>query len=139
MLTTGTVISGLMAVYTGATPTKITCQVNASLNLKRDTRDITCKDSGDWEDALTARKSWTVSGTGNLALDATNGWPALFTAWNAGTAVAIVFQTAVTGDKKYSGSAFITSLSMDSSGSQENVTFSFEFKGNGALTEGTVS
>lgn len=138
MPTVGTVISGVMAIYTGATPTKITCQVNASLNLKRDTRDITCKDSGDWEDALPARKSWTLSGTANLALDATNGWGALFTAWNAGTAVAVVFQTGVNGDKKYSGSAYVTSLSADSSGSQENVTLSFEFKGNGVLTEATI-
>jgi predicted secreted protein len=138
MATTGTVISGLMAIYTGATPAKITCQVNASLNLKRDTRDITCKDSGDWEDALPARKSWTLSGTGNLALDATNGWKQLYTAWDAGTALACVFQTGVTGDEKYSGSAYVTSLSADSSGSQENVTFSFELKGNGALTKATT-
>ncbi|HNB51103.1 MAG TPA: phage tail tube protein, partial [Anaerolineales bacterium] len=83
-------------------------------------------------------KSWTISGTGNLAFDATNGWSALFTAWNNQTVVAVVFQNAVTGDKKYSGNAYISSLTLTSDGNNGPVTFDFEFTGTGALTEATI-
>ena len=138
MATVGTVLAKNMAFYTGGTPTLITCQTNASISMETNMFNTTCKDSGAWQANQPGVKSWTASGEGNLAFDATNGWSALFAAWTNQTAVALVFQTSVTGDKKYSGSTYISSLELTSSGNDEAVTFSFELTGNGALTEATI-
>ena len=63
----------------------------------------------------------------------------MFTAWTNSTTVALVFQTGTVGDKKYSGSAIITSMNLNSSGNDEAVTWDCEFQGTGALTEATIS
>lgn len=139
-MTTGTVLAKNMAIYTGSgTGTKITCQVDATLDLSTETFDTTCKDSGSWSTPFPGTKSWTISGSGNLAFDATNGWNELYDAWDNQTSLTVIFTTAVTGDKKYSGSAYVTSLSATSSGNDGAVTFDFEFTGTGALTEATVA
>jgi hypothetical protein len=49
-----------------------------------------------------------------------------------------VFQTGTTGDAKYSGSGYVSSLQIQSSGNDEAVTFSAEFQGTGALTQATI-
>lgn len=50
----------------------------------------------------------------------------------------MVFQTGVTGDKKYSGTTYVSSLALNSSGNDEAVTFDFELQGTGALAEATI-
>lgn len=139
MPTTGTILAKTMAFYTGGTPTIITCQTNASISMSTNMFTTQCKDAGAWDTQQPGLKSWTASGEGNLAFDATNGFSTLFAAWTGGTAVALVFQNAVTGDKKYSGSCYISSLELTSSGNDEAVTFSFELTGSGALAEATIS
>lgn len=139
MPTTGTVLAKNMAFYTGGTPTLITCQTNASISMSTNMFSTSCKDAGAWDTQQPGLKTWTGSGEGNLAMDAANGFSALFAAWTNQTSVALVFQTGVTGDDKYSGSCYISSLELNSSGNDEAVTFSFELTGSGALTEATVS
>lgn len=139
MPTTGTVLAKAMKIYTGGTPAAVTCQTNGSISLNTAMFDTTCKDSGAWAENRPGTKSWTASGEGLLAFDATNGFSQLFTAWSAQTEVDVVFQTGVTGDKKYSGKAYITSLELTSDGNDTAVTFSYEMEGNGAIAEGTVS
>lgn len=126
-----------MKMYVGATA--ITCQTDASISMSTNMFETTCKDSAANSAFLPGSKSWTASGSGNLAFDATYGAEELFAAWDAQTSMSIVFQTAVTGDKKYSGSAYITSLNINSSGNDEAVTFDYELQGTGALAEATVS
>lgn len=128
-----------MAVYTGGTPTIITCQTNASISMATNMFETTCKDSGAWAEPRPGTKSWTASGEGQLAFDAANGFSALFTAWTGQTSIAVVFQTGVTGDQKYSGSGYISSLELTSSGNDEAVTFSYQIDGAGALAEATIS
>lgn len=137
MATTGTVLAKNMKMYVGATA--ITCQTDASISMSTNMFETTCKDSAANSAFLPGSKSWTASGSGNLAFDATYGAEELFAAWDAQTSMSIVFQTAVTGDKKYSGSAYITSLNINSSGNDEAVTFDYELQGTGALAEATVS
>lgn len=139
MPTTGTILAKSFRLYTGGTPAAITCQVNASISLSTEMFDTTCKDSSAWSEQLPGTKSWTASGSGNLAFDATNGWSQLFAAWTNQTVVAIVFQNAVTGDKKYSGNTYISSLTLTSDGNDAAVTFDFELTGTGALAEATIS
>lgn len=138
MATTGTILAKTMKIYTGGTPAAITCQVNASISMSTEMFQTTCKDSGADASYLPGTKSWTASGTGNLAFDATNGFSGLFTAWKNQTAVAIVFQNAVTGDKKYSGSTYISKLDLTADGNDAPVTFSFELQGTDALAEATI-
>lgn len=126
-----------MKMYVGATA--ITCQTDASISMSTNMFETTCKDSAANSAFLPGSKSWTASGSGNLAFDAIYGAEELFAAWDAQTSMSIVFQTAVTGDKKYSGSAYITSLNINSSGNDEAVTFDYELQGTGALAEATVS
>jgi predicted secreted protein len=71
------------------------------------------------------------------ASDAANGFTALKTAMDAGTAVTVMFSTEVSGDKKYSGSAYITDIGIDAA-DDDNAVFDVSFEGTGALTEGTV-
>lgn len=138
MATTGVVKSQLLKIYTGATA--ITCLTNASVSMSTEMRDTTCKDSGDWTDNLPGTRTWSMSGDAYYSFDGANGASALFSAWTGGTLTMLVYQTAVTGDKKYTGSGYITSLEFTSpGGTNENCTFSFEFQGAGALSEGTVS
>jgi hypothetical protein len=134
-----TVLAKNMKIFTGATPTAITCQVDASLSMSTNTFETTCKDSSAVAEFLPGAKSWTASVTGNVDWSATNGAEELFTAWSGQTSVAIVFQTGVVGEIKYSGSAYITSLQINSSGNDEAVTFSAEFQGTGALAQATIS
>jgi predicted secreted protein len=58
----------------------------------------------------------------------------LFALIDARTAITLYFSTLITGDKKYAGSALITSLKKTFP-SEENVTFEMSFEGTGALTE----
>lgn len=137
--TTGTIYAKNMSIYTGTAPgTVVTCQTNASIKTSTNMFSATCKSSGSWAQNLPGVRSWSASIEGLLAFDATNGFSQLWAAWVAGTAVAVIFGTGVTGDKKYSGSTYISSLELTSSGSDEPVTFSAEFTGDGAIAEATI-
>lgn len=139
MPTTGTILAKVMKIYTGGTPAALTCQVNASISAQTEMFQTTCKDSGANAEYLPGTKSWTASVEGNFAADATNGFEDLYTSYSNQTSVAIVFQNAVTGDLKYSGSAYISSLDLVSDGNDTPVTWSAEFQGTGALTQATIA
>lgn len=140
MATAGTVLAKNMAVYSDDSPdVLITCQVDATLTLTTATFETTCKDSGAWGEPRPGTKSWTMTGTGNLAFDATYGWSDLFALWTNQTASSFVFTTGVANDKAYSGSGYITDLELTSSGNDSAVTFSYTLTGAGAITESTVS
>jgi hypothetical protein len=136
MATTGTVLAKNMALYIGAV--KITCQVDTSLSMSTNMVQTTCKDSGADAAVLPGEKSWECSVSGNLAFDATYGWSQLFAAHLAQTLLLVVYQTGVTGDKKITGSAYINSLSSNSSGNDEAVTWDAGLTGTGALVEATI-
>jgi len=138
MPTTGTVLAKNFALYAGGTPVIVTCQTNISLAISTNMFSAACKDSGAWDAQLPGLKSWTCNLEGNFAYDATYGYSQLFAAQTGGTPVAVVAQTGVTGDKKYSGSAYVSNLQMDSSGNDAPVTFSCTLTGTGAITEATI-
>jgi hypothetical protein len=48
-----------------------------------------------------------------------------------------MISSAITGDKKYSGSALLTNLKR-TAGLEDNATFTVSFEGTGALTEATI-
>jgi predicted secreted protein len=140
MPTTGTVLAKNMAIYLNGTPdTIISCQVDATLSLSTTTFETTCKDSGSWAQPRPGTKSWTMTGTGNLAWDATYGYSDMHALWYNQTLSPFVISTGVTGDKQQYGDGYLTELEMTSSGNDAAVTFSFTVTGAGALTLSTVS
>lgn len=136
MASTGVINATLLAIYVGTV--KITVQTSATLSITKSPRKSLNKDSGGWPNNYGGEKSWEMSGDAEYKADATHGFSQLFTAMINDTEVTVVFQTAVSGDKKYSGTAQITKLDL-SGGVEENGKISYSFVGSGAIAEGTVT
>lgn len=130
----------LLYVDVSGTPTPIAFATSGSLSINMDTRETTNKESAGWRQLLESTKSWTMEAEGFHALDATNfDFKDLFAKVAARTAVSVQFSlgaSPATGDYYYTGSAFITSISLDSP-LEDSVTFSCSFEGTGVLTETT--
>jgi hypothetical protein len=138
MATAGTIKAKLLKIYTGGTPAAITCLTNAELTVTNELREISCKDTGIYQEFLPDTQTWTISGEALAAFDAANGIDEISTIVLAQTETAIVFQTGVSGDTKWSGDVYFTSFNV-TSGNTGNATFSFEAQGTGQLTQGTVT
>lgn len=137
MATTGQIKAKLMKIYTGGSPAAITCLTNAELTVTNELREISCKDTGIYQEFLPDTQTWTVSGEAIAAFDAANGIDEISTAVLGQTETAVVFQTAVTGDTKWSGDVYFTNFTV-TAGNTGNATFSFEGQGTGQLTQATV-
>jgi len=137
MATTGTVLAKNMKIYVGANA--ITCQLNASMSCSTNMFQTTCKDSVANSTFLPGAKEWSISGSANFSFDATYGFEDLWDLWEAQTAVTPIFQTAVTGDLKWSGSSYISELNATSDGTDAAVEYDVTFQGTGALAKATVA
>lgn len=138
--TVGTVLAKNMAIYVGDTPdVLITCQIDATLSMSTATFDTTCKSAGAWADSNAGTKSWTMSGTGNFADDATYGFLDLQALWVGGTTAEFIMSTGATGDTEHYGNGIITELELNSSGNDAAVTFSFTVTGKGVLTSAVIT
>ena len=135
MATTGIVNSKLAVIKVGSTV--ISCLTDASVSMTQEFRDTTCKDSASWNNILPAKRTWEMSGSALFSYDGTYTFDDLFALFNTQASATIAWGTAVVGDKIYSGTAYIASLSASSSGSDENVTYDFSFTGSGAIAETT--
>jgi predicted secreted protein len=132
MATTGPINTTLMGVYSAGN--KINAAQGGSISIEHSVRDVTTKDSGGWSESLEGLRSWSASASGLTAFDSTYGTDELDDIITGRTAVTIMFSTEVTGDTRYTGSAYITSMSIDSPAQEETVTYAVEFQGTGALT-----
>ena len=139
--TVGTVLAKNMKMYFGSVA--LTCQVDVSIAGSTNMFETTCKDSGANAAFLPGTKSWTASGSANFADDATLGFntatTGVFAEWDSQSSVALVFQTGSTGDQKWSGTAYVSSWTLNSSGNDEAVTYDFELQGTGALVQATIA
>lgn len=125
----------LGAFFNGAV--KIANCVSTDMDISVATRDTTSKDSAGWKTGLPGLRSWSGSANCNFDQSANYTFDQLFALVDNRTVFTFYWSTGVTGDKKYSGSAIITSLKK-SGGTEENVTFDCSFEGTGALTETTL-
>ena len=124
----------LIGIYVGNT--KIANVVSNSFKADNALRDTTTKDSGGWSASGDGLKSWSADGKGLFADAPTYGFSDLWAIFIAGSGVTVKITSAVTGEKKYSGTAYITNLSQNAD-LEKTAEFSVSFKGSGVLTEAT--
>jgi len=118
--------------------TKVGRVISFSLSVDGEVIDVSDIDSGEWNEFLRGRKSWTISLTANRVEDAGDTEQSTITSdfidgASEGT-IELRPETPETGDVLYSGSVLVTSFTVDNSGSDDAVESSWEFQGTGALT-----
>lgn len=125
-----------MAVITGKDGSVSVDAVNVStvsswsVSIEADTLEYTSFDSGGWKDMMGSLKSWSGSIEGFADTTQT-------ASITVGDEVTLVLVEGGSGSKTYTGSAIVTSKSVDAS-TAELVTVSFDFTGSGILTETTT-
>lgn len=101
--------------------------------------DVTSKDSGGWEEYLPGLKSASFSGSGIVDFADSGVTPdEIFTAISAGTLGSMEASDAVTGNKKYTFSAYYDKFSI-TGGVEDKITFSFSGKVSGVVTQASIS
>ena len=136
MATTGVINGTAMALYINGT--KIASLLSNGFAVNRPTREIANKDSGNWTSKASNRGSWSANGSAHFEFAPTYGFSNLFTAIRNGTLLGVVTKTGVSGDKYFSGMAYLTDLTPDFP-DMDNSSYSFTFDGSGELTETTAT
>jgi len=131
MASTG-ILNGTLAVIKVA-GTAVAHLTSNDISFEMATREATTKDSAGNKESLEGLRSFSGSGSGYFAEDASYGFTHLYAAYTARTPVTVKWTTNVIGDMEYSGSCFITSLSR-TDGLEESSTFEVSFEGTGAVT-----
>lgn len=128
------------AVLVYCAGTAIGAQKNATLNIERDTIDVTTKDSNKWREILVSTKSWSIDCDALLTFDETPKRPFdyLFDAWTNGTLIAVKLSNEVSGDDKYYGDAYVTSAPVQVPDA-DAATYSFTLTGTGSLTRQVIT
>lgn len=142
MATNGVINGTMFGVYVAGT--KIGYATSASISMNHNLRDTSTKDSAGWRDQMEGQRDWEVSTEGMVIFTTSGGAIAdltmdeLYSTYIATrTEFELVFQTAVSGDIKWTGQAWMTSLSADTP-NEDSSTWSASFSGTGALTQATV-
>jgi len=143
MATDGVINGTKFGVYNGGT--KIAFATSASISINHNLRDTSTKDSGGWREQLEGQRDFEISVEGMLIFTNLDGSAItgstineLYSSYIATrTVFQIKFSTEVTGDIKWEGQAFMTSISIDTP-NEDSSTVSASFSGTGALTQGTV-
>lgn len=133
-----------MAIYNGTLQilkmdgTQLAELTNVTASLTQETFDVTSKESAGWTEILPGVRSATFTAEGIADFQATNKDLAdVFTAYTNRASVAIEWTNAVTGDKKLTCSAYITSCEI-SAPMEDTVTYSIEFASTGVVTSTTI-
>lgn len=139
MPTTGAIMGHNLRIRIGAvTAVAIYAATECSLSIETDTVEINHKDnySANWKEIIPAASGWSGSTNGLIYFDAANGIDDAIAAQIAKTKVKIEFSTAVTGDTKWTGDAYLTSCELSGSVGEVS-TYAVSFTGTAALTQGT--
>ena len=145
MPTTGPVNGTLISIYKDVSGTlkKIANATSNSLDISKDMIDVTSKDSAGAKEFIAGEYGYTLNVEAIFEDDQSVGasqisYKDLVTDLLAGTLLTIVMSSNVTGDEKYTGSAFFSSLSL-SAPNNDKATWTGTLQGSGALTLGTVA
>jgi predicted secreted protein len=130
-------------VYSTSTNNLVAYAQNCTLNVNHSPREITNKESAGYKEILEGLRDFSIDIDGAYAW--TNAAGAALTngiddvletnVLNARQAVTFIFgDTATTSDVSYSGSGFITSVSL-TGGTEDTATYSMSIEGTGVLTQ----
>ena len=130
-------------VYSTGTTNLVAFAQNCTLNVNHSPREITNKESGGYKEILEGLRDFSIDIDGAYAW--TNAAGAALTdgvddvlvtnVLNARQAVTFIFgDTQSTSDISYSGSGFITSVSL-TGGTEDTATYSMSIEGTGVLTQ----
>jgi len=106
---------------------------SASISMSTDLRDSTTKSSLGFQENLGGLKSWEMSGDAFVDITSPTGADieSLWTVWNARSVVTCTFGLS---GMTYTGTAIITSLSIDA-GVEENATYSISLTGTAGIVQ----
>ncbi len=125
-----------IGIYVGAT--LIALGTSHDFEVAMETRDTSTKDSAGWKESCEAQRSWSMSGEFLFSESAAYGFDDLFAIYVARSTETIKISSGTSGEKEYSGDAFLTALSK-SAPNEDSVSFSASFEGTGVLAETTIS
>jgi len=134
----------------GGSHVEMAFATSCSLEISRDEIDQTNKNSGAWKSIIPGMRSWTLSSE-SLFFLGTPAAPAvgmktfhdLLSLYMADTDndtpvfIEFITRSATTGDKYYTGKAYITSLSLNG-GLEDQATYSVSLSGSEALAIATT-
>lgn len=140
---TGVLNGTEIKIYVGGT--LVAYATTGSININHSLREITSKDSGAWKEQMEGLRDWSIDLEGMYAwTDAaggsiTNADDLYLSYIDNRTSFTITWGStdAEAGDTKYSGTAYLTTVSM-SGATEDSATYSASFSGTGAITQ-TVS
>ena len=132
-----------LKVYSSGTTNLVAFAQNCTLNVNHSPREITNKESAGFKEILEGLRDFSIDVDGAYAW--TNAAGAALTngvddtletnVLNARQAVTFIFgDTASTSDISYSGSGYITSVSL-TGGTEDTATYSMSIEGTGVLTQ----
>lgn len=136
MATTGKFNGTSLLVYVDGTA--VAHATSHTLNVSADMIDATTKSSAGWKDILPGLREWSIDAEGLVAWDATEGVEEAFADITGRTQVVVKFSTEVTGDARFTGSAYVSQCNI-SAPLEDVVSYSISFAGDGALTLETVT
>lgn len=119
------------------------CATGATLTVSRAMDAATCGASAGWAQSSPGLKSWTGNVSANArkftAAEAATNVDAfdVFDMLDDGTEVDVEYGTAITGDKRFAGKAFVSGLTWTQPETGV-VTWSADLQGNGPITVVTV-
>ena len=118
--------------------TKLGAATSHSLSLQSDMADVTTKDSLGWKEIIPTLKSFTIDVDALLTYDETYGYESLFDALINRTPLYFRLSTDATGDEKWFGACYITSLEQNNP-MEDAVTYKASFEGTSNLTRSTTT
>lgn len=123
----------VLKVTTAAGLEAIAHSTSASISMSTDLRDSTTKSSLGFQENLGGLKSWEMSGDAFVDITSPAGADieSLWTVWNARSVVTCTFGLS---GMTYTGTAIITSLSIDA-GVEENATYSISLTGTAGIVQ----
>lgn len=130
----------VVLVDTGDSNGLVACSFSQDCKLSIDmgTANATTKDSGGWDEIIPTNGKWNITTNGLVDFHPSSplhNVADLFTAMTDKTAVTVKFQlvSQVTGDKSWSGTAYITKLEQNAK-DKDVVSYSATFEGTAALS-----
>ena len=147
MATNGIINGTKFGIYDNSSGSSqlIAFATSGSISINHSARETSNKESLGYKEVMEGQRDWEISVEGMVALLDLDGNPItghsvdeLFTQYIATRGVyTISFESSETGDKKWSGKGYMSSISMDAP-NEESTTYSCSFVGTSTLTLATV-